>query len=357
MAWEIPGFHIPVQVNQGAQIASYADRLMGAYDQGQASRRKQDVLNARKSIASQPLEMLPDGTPNYQSMAERLLGSGDLDGANTFMRLGQQAEDRAYRRSRDSIEDNRWQMTYAAGRQDAENQRADRRQYFEQGRIPEGYQPAPNGNGYVAIPGGPADPDHIAQATEAKERAKRGGPDADGEQKLRKEIAQRAQPFQVVRDAYGRLISSNADAAGDIAMIFSYMRMLDPGSVVREGEFATAQNAAGVPDQIRNMYNKARNGERLNPEQRQMFKAQAKSYYERAEQDYKALEGQFIGAAQAYGFDPSRVIPVYPPLPSDLPAAPNSAKDQARVTQGRPAVQPSHAPGGGSSAPDPLGIR
>jgi len=39
--------------------------------------------------------------------------------------------------------------------------------------------------------------------------------------------------------------------------------MLDPGSVVRESEFATAQNAAGVPDQVRNMYNKVLSGTRL----------------------------------------------------------------------------------------------
>lgn len=223
---------------------------------------------------------------------------------------------------------------------------------------PTGFQRKADGSGIEPIPEGPADPEYIGRAEAAKARGKGGGgPDAEAEGKFRKEIASRAQPFQVVRDAYGRLISSNADAAGDIAMIFSYMRMLDPGSVVREGEFATAQNAAGIPDQVRNIYNKALSGERLNPDQRQMFKAQAKSYYDRAEQDYKALEGQFIGAAQAYGFDPGRVIPVYPPLPSDLPAAPGSTKGQDRVMQGRPARQPSVAPGTGVSAPDPLGIR
>jgi hypothetical protein len=35
------------------------------------------------------------------------------------------------------------------------------------------------------------------------------------------------------------------------------MKMLDPTSVVREGEFATAQNAASIPIKIVNMYNKA----------------------------------------------------------------------------------------------------
>ncbi|MEP9355034.1 hypothetical protein ABLE93_15710 [Xanthobacter sp. KR7-65] len=87
MAWDVPSFMIPVNPNQGGQIASYADRLLGAYDQGQASRRQQDTLNARKSVGQ---DMLPDGSPNYQSMAARLLGSGDLEGSAVLSRLGQQ---------------------------------------------------------------------------------------------------------------------------------------------------------------------------------------------------------------------------------------------------------------------------
>ncbi|WP_204128690.1 hypothetical protein, partial [Pseudomonas ogarae] len=78
-------------------------------------------------------------------------------------------------------------------------------------------------------------------------------------------------------NSYGQIAQAakTPSAQNDLALIFSYMRMLDPASVVREGEFATAQNAAGVPDQIRNAYNKAVNGERLNPEQRTGFVSSA----------------------------------------------------------------------------------
>lgn len=60
-------------------------------------------------------------------------------------------------------------------------------------------------------------------------------------------------------------------AADDLAIIFNFMKMLDPGSVVREGEFANAQNSAGVPDRIRNLYNNLMEGTRLNPVQRAEF--------------------------------------------------------------------------------------
>ena len=103
MAWEDPNFHIPVQVNQGQQIASYADRLMGAYDDGRTQRRQSDVLDARKSLAAENL-YLPDGSVN-PTYAQRLLGAGDLEGARVYQGLGQQAEERAYQRGRDKIQD------------------------------------------------------------------------------------------------------------------------------------------------------------------------------------------------------------------------------------------------------------
>jgi hypothetical protein len=223
---------------------------------------------------------------------------------------------------------------------------------------PTGFQRKPDGSGIEPIPEGPADPDYIGRAEAAKARGKGGaGPDAEAESKFRKELASRAQPYQVMRDAYGRMVSAGDDAAGDIALIFSFMRMLDPGSVVREGEFATAQNAAGIPDQVRNMYNRALEGTRLNPNQRAQFRQQGKSYYDNAARDYQALEQQFIGAAQVYGYDPDRVIPRYPPLPSEAPIDPASSKGQGRVTQGGPMRQPTAPPAVGAGTPDPLGIR
>lgn len=106
------------------------------------------------------------------------------------------------------------------------------------------------------------------------------------EDKLRKEYNNQTKPYQEVKSAYGRVLSSQNTAVGDISMIFGYMKMLDPGSVVREGEFATAQNATGVPERIVNLYNKALKGERLNTSQRDSFRSQAKGLYN------SALEGE-----------------------------------------------------------------
>jgi len=97
MAWNVPNFSIPVQTNYGAQLASLGDRLIGAYDSGQASRRQQDMMNARKALGE---EMARGGQPNYQALGARALGAGDLEGANTFMRLGQQDTQNNFERQR-----------------------------------------------------------------------------------------------------------------------------------------------------------------------------------------------------------------------------------------------------------------
>ena len=91
----------------------------------------------------------------------------------------------------------------------------------------------------------------------------------EAEAKFRKEYSDQTKGYQEVKSAYGRILSSEDSAVGDLSLIFGYMKMLDPGSVVREGEFATAQNAAGVPDRVLNLYNRVASGERLNKSQRQ----------------------------------------------------------------------------------------
>jgi len=60
-------------------------------------------------------------------------------------------------------------------------------------------------------------------------------------------------------------------AAGDMSLIFAYMKMLDPDSVVREGEQATAESARGVADGVMNLYNKAVSGEKMTTTQRADF--------------------------------------------------------------------------------------
>lgn len=137
----------------------------------------------------------------------------------------------------------------------------------------------------------------------------------DFEQKLRKEHAAQTTGFQDTREAYNRIKSieykpgdKEGNGIADIALIYSYMKMLDPGSVVREGEFATASNSGGVPATIQNLYNKALNGSLLNDSQRNTFKARAQGLLDAAGKREKEVRGGIERVVKSYKLNPSNVF-------------------------------------------------
>jgi hypothetical protein len=130
---------------------------------------------------------------------------------------------------------------------------------------------------------------------------------------LRKEFNNRGEvkEFKSVEGAYNQirsLATKPPSAAADMSMVFSFMKMLDPGSVVREGEFANAQNAAGIPDRVVNAYNKALSGQLLNPKQRQDFSGQANTLYQAQKDRFDGIAQEYRGYASDYGVDPERVV-------------------------------------------------
>lgn len=132
----------------------------------------------------------------------------------------------------------------------------------------------------------------------------------DDEHKLRQEFDGLTKDYREIDGAYNRIGASAKDpsAAGDLAMIFNYMKMLDPGSVVREGEFATAQNAAGVDQRIAAQYNRLLNGERLTEATRADFIDRANRLYAAETNRFNQRADQFRDVAKGYGFDPDKIV-------------------------------------------------
>lgn len=127
---------------------------------------------------------------------------------------------------------------------------------------------------------------------------------------LRKEFTQQSKEFLTVRDAFKRIQASTMDpsAAGDLAIVFSFMKVLDPTSAVRETEFANAENAAGIPARVRNIWNRVLNGERLPPEQRADFLKRVNLLFKKQLESHRLLERQFTGIARRNRFDPTNII-------------------------------------------------
>jgi hypothetical protein len=117
--------------------------------------------------------------------------------------------------------------------------------------------------------------------------------------------------FNKVRTAYEKVkqAGANPSPAGDLSLIFNYMKILDPGSVVREGEFANAQNAGGIDTKIRNLYNQIIDGTRLSPDQRQDFLNQSKNAASAEFKGAREALDQYKGLAANSGLRVDQIIP------------------------------------------------
>jgi hypothetical protein len=120
---------------------------------------------------------------------------------------------------------------------------------------------------------------------------KTGGADPakvfEQEEKLRKEFQTRTKVYGELGTTFSN-INASAKAKtgpGDIALITGFMKMLDPGSVVRETEFATARDTAGLYERLLNTSQKLQSG--------QLFTLDSKQ-----RQEYVDLAQQYLKAAQ-----------------------------------------------------------
>lgn len=93
-------------------------------------------------------------------------------------------------------------------------------------------------------------------------------------------------------------ILADATSISDIALIFAYFKMVDPSSTVREGEFATIENAGGVGTRYANMYNKLLTGERLNDNQRAQIYRIAKNKFENSKKSITSQRDRYTKLAK-----------------------------------------------------------
>ena len=85
--------------------------------------------------------------------------------------------------------------------------------------------------------------------------------------------------------------------AGDLALIFGFMKVLDPRSTVREGEFASAANAGGVVENVRNQYNKVLEGTLLTPQVRAQFITSANALFAKQQREFSRSKESYRNRA------------------------------------------------------------
>ena len=148
----------------------------------------------------------------------------------------------------------------------------------------------------------------------------------DDKAKLRNEVRQL--PSYKNYESAAPVYASMVDAAtrntktADLNLVYGLAKIMDPGSVVREGEQIMVQNTASLPDWLKGQIAALNGGAALEPATRNQIMIEAnsrmKAYDEQFRQDveyYKQLSG-------IYQVNPLEVLPAYSPL---QPWTPSSA--------------------------------
>lgn len=157
-------------------------------------------------------------------------------------------------------------------------------------------------------------------------------PDLEDSQKLRKEFMglTNVKKYDDAIGSFNSMLKSAASdtPASDLDMIYGLAKIMDPESVVREGEFATVRSSQAIPDQIRGYWQFLVEGKgKLDPNARakivEVARGRLGAYREQAQTD----ETRFRDLSTRYGIDPSFVVKPFPELgtftpPPQQPQAP-----------------------------------
>lgn len=157
-----------------------------------------------------------------------------------------------------------------------------------------------------------------------------GGTTARGENELRDEFTKLTQNFRIVQDAYQGIRSAEPTGAGDMKLLYMYVKLLDPTSVVRESEFATAAASGSFGERVQGLVQRVISGQRLPESLRADFLREAESLYRVNLNTYNQVQQAYTAIARQRGLNPANV---FPDLRQPVPPAPARAA-QAGPTAG-----------------------
>jgi len=126
------------------------------------------------------------------------------------------------------------------------------------------------------------------------------------EEKFSKDYTDGTKSFSEVRSAYGRVKAAHTSlltggkGISDVALINGFMRMIDPGGVVRPSDIENIMMAKGVPERIAVRLQNWQQGDVLSPEARAELVGTAELLYANAEADAVVLMADLQKRALLY---------------------------------------------------------
>lgn len=114
--------------------------------------------------------------------------------------------------------------------------------------------------------------------------------------------------FKEIQNSWNKVRNAQETGAGDLTIVYSYIKALDPTTAVREGEINLTKAAESIPSNIIRTYKRAKEGKVISPELRQeMINEIGRIYNEKARQQQQ-LNAFYSGLATDMGANPEDVI-------------------------------------------------
>lgn len=120
--------------------------------------------------------------------------------------------------------------------------------------------------------------------------------------------------YKVMEAAFSQIGKSQSKNAIDQALIMTFNKMLDPGSVVRESEYARLPEGIAAINRAEGFLKKLTEGGSgiTNADRIEMVRL-AKELFQKGQETIEQYKIMTSGLAESYGLDPTRVIPTnYP---------------------------------------------
>jgi hypothetical protein len=103
-------------------------------------------------------------------------------------------------------------------------------------------------------------------------------------------------------------LAAQESTYGDQGLISGYAKILDPESVVREGEYAVVERGGGFFDNLKNRIAILEGKARLQPAQRAALLSAAQSIQSGRQAEYQRIRSAYEKRATQYGLDPKRTF-------------------------------------------------
>jgi hypothetical protein len=138
------------------------------------------------------------------------------------------------------------------------------------------------------------------------------GKSFEREETLASKYQNQSKAFRELSEAYQKTKNlfdkAQGSAPATLAAATAYMKLLDPGSVVRESELGMALNATGKLDKAENFMNRINKGEVLTESQVKQFKDATEEVYKAATKQQRIIDKNYSDNALRNKLNPKNII-------------------------------------------------